>query len=117
MLALAATALAVVWLTGCVVAPDDSILAVKDTVLGVDIGSSNPQTYHMRIGLVRRFYQRIPVGTNAIFAPDYATAVDGGVGLTHQNAKEMFRTGQFGFDESPANSQQTTNLVKISSSP
>lgn len=87
-------------LSGCITAPDSSILAVKDTVLGIDIGSSNPQTYHMRLGLVRRHYQRIPTSTNGVvFSPDYSSAADGGVGLTRQNAKEEYRVGKHVFRE------------------
>ena len=85
---------------GCQTLPSESgILAVKDTVCGVDIGSSQPQTYHIRIGIVRRFYQFLPVSTNVLHVADYATSADGGVGLTHQNAKEAFRTGRYVFDE------------------
>lgn len=79
---------------GCITIRTDAIVSAKATTFGLDI-SSDPSSGspHVRFGLVRWFYQSIPVATNQLFAPDYHSDVDATIGLTSQSVHETFTTG------------------------
>jgi hypothetical protein len=90
------TILAAAMLAGCVSSTQNpNIVAVKSTTFGFDV-SGDPQTSvpHVRIGLVRNFYQLIPVRTNQVFSPSYATSMSAEMRLTSQRGQEDFATGE-----------------------
>lgn len=68
-----------------------SIKAYKTTVFGLDL--SPGQYIHVRIGLVRHFYQEIPIYTNQIYYPNYNSSVDSDVSWNTSNVKERFWVG------------------------
>jgi hypothetical protein len=70
-----------------------NIVAVKSTVFGLDI-SSNGEVPHIRLGLVRHFYQQIPTSTNAVFSPVYTSHTDAVIGATRQTVIEDFTIGK-----------------------
>jgi hypothetical protein len=81
-------------LCGCkVVTTGDNIVSAKATVFGLDI-SNDPVTKvpHIRVGLVRYFYQVIPTGTNRVYAAPYSSDVDAAIGIANQKAVEKFST-------------------------
>lgn len=81
-------------LCGCkVVTTGDNIVSAKATVFGIDI-SNDPVTKapHIRVGLVRYFYQTIPTGTNRVYAAPYSSDVDAQIGIANQKAVEKFST-------------------------
>lgn len=90
------TTLACVALVGCANRRDTvRIVAVKETIWGVKVGTApSGGTPAFQIGLVRSFWQEVPVGTNAMYAPDYQAAVDADVKLNHQVVSEAFRSGR-----------------------
>ncbi len=81
-------------LGGCQTPGATDIEAEKETVFGVDISysaaSSSPR---VRIGLIRRFHQRVPTSTNHVYAPDYATSMDANIRPLSQSVRENFGTG------------------------
>ena len=81
-------------ITGCVTS-HENIVAVKTTTLGFDV-SGDPGTYvpHVRLGLIRNFYQVVPVGTNAMFAPSYAASMSADMRIADQTASEDFAAGE-----------------------
>lgn len=79
---------------GCVVLPPDNIVTAKATVFGLDVsGDPVTGTPHVRLGLVRYLYQRVPTSTNQVFSAPYSSTVDATTGLTSQHAIETFSTG------------------------
>lgn len=80
---------------GCVVIPPDNIVTAKATVFGLDV-SNDPVTGtpHLRLGLVRYLYQRVPTSTNAVHAAPFSSAVDATTGIASQHATEKFSTTQ-----------------------
>lgn len=65
----------------------------KSTVFGLEIAEPTGNV-RLRFGLVRNFYQRIPVYTNTVVStPIYNTSVDGDIGFTSQNVKENYSVG------------------------
>lgn len=76
-------------LTGCTV-PHDRIVSGKATVLGLEV-ATECGIPHLRLGLVRYFYQSIPTGTNAVFAAPYTSDVDAKLGW-NPTARETFTT-------------------------
>ena len=71
------------------------IVAVKETVWGVKVGASPAGgTPAFQIGLVRSFWQEVPVATNHMHAPDWRAEVDADVKLNHQVVKEHFGAGR-----------------------
>lgn len=71
------------------------IVAVKETIWGVKVGASPAGgTPAFQIGLVRSFWQEVPVGTNAMHAPDWRAEVDADVKLNHQIVNEQFGAGR-----------------------
>lgn len=77
---------------GCTI-PRTNIVAAKQTVFGLDI-SSDPQSQipHVRLGLVRYYFQSIPTATNAVYAPPYSSTVDADIGIARQTVNESFST-------------------------
>ena len=73
-----------------------STVALLDTLTFVVKVGAAPSggTPAFQIGLVRSFWQEVPVGTNAMYAPDYQAAVDADVKLNHQVVSEAFRSGR-----------------------
>lgn len=78
---------------GCVSLPRDCAVADKVTVLGLDVSPYGTSGPHVRLGLVRHFYQHVPVSTNQLYAPPYSADVVAGVGVT-QNTTEKFAVGK-----------------------
>ena len=75
------------------------IVSVKHTVLGLDVAQSmNSMMPAFRLGLVRSFWQEIPVETNQIFAPEYVASTVADVQLTQQKVNEDSATGSRGVD-------------------
>lgn len=73
------------------------IVSVKHTVLGIDVAQSmNSAMPAFRIGLVRSFWQEVPVETNALHAPEYVASTVADVKLTHQQVNEDTATGARG---------------------
>lgn len=71
------------------------IVSVKQTVWGVDVGAApTGGTPSFKIGLVRSFWQEVPVSTNAIHAPDWRAEVDADLRLNHQVIAEHFGAGR-----------------------
>jgi hypothetical protein len=71
------------------------IVAVKETIWGVKVGASPAGgTPSFQIGLVRTFWQEIPVATNAVWAPDWRADVEADVKLQHQIVDEHFGAGR-----------------------
>lgn len=71
------------------------IVAVKETIWGLKVSpSAQSGSPGVQIGLVRSFWQEVPVSTNQIYAPDYQAAVDADVKLNHQVVSEAFRSGR-----------------------
>lgn len=71
------------------------IVAVKETIWGVKVGPSPAGgTPAFQIGLVRSFWQEVPVATNAMHAPDWRSEVDADVKLNHQIVTEHFGAGR-----------------------
>ena len=87
-----AVALLLALACGCVTAP--RIAASKSTVLGLDISTDSGGLPHVRLGLIRYFYQELPVSTNAIHVPNWSADVSADVGLTRQTAHETFTVKQ-----------------------
>lgn len=86
-------AAALLCVPACVVIPPGNIVAAKATVFGLDV-SSDPVSGvpHLRFGLVRYFYQRIPTDTNVLHAAPFANTVDATAGLASSRAVETFST-------------------------
>lgn len=85
-------AAAMLGISGCV--NPGNIVAYKTTVLGFDVSYDSASTSpHVRLGLVRSFYQQIPVSTNKVYAPDYATRMDATLAATKQFGEEGFGSG------------------------
>jgi hypothetical protein len=109
-----------VTLTGCMSATNRNIVAVKSTVLGFDV-SSDPQSQipHVRLGLVRNFYQVIPVAiatsNNAasVQTPNYATSMAADMGLTSQQGAEEFATGNAADLQTKANTTAQIGAAKL----
>jgi hypothetical protein len=87
-------------LTACNTAPRRDIVAIKSTVLGFDVSAdAGTQIPHVRLGLVRSFYQVIPVAMStsntvaSVETPNYATSMTADMGLTSQQGSEEFATG------------------------
>ncbi len=88
-------------ITGCNTAPRRDIIAVKSTVLGFDVSADAvSQIPHVRLGLIRNFYQMIPVSIGSssntmasVATPNYATSMAADMGLTSQQGAEEFATG------------------------
>lgn len=73
------------------------IVSVKHTVLGIDVAQSMSGAMPaFRIGLVRSFWQEIPVETNTLYAPEYVASTVADVKLTHQQVNEDTATGARG---------------------
>ena len=71
------------------------IVSVKSTVWGVDVGTAPSGAMPaFKIGLVRTFWQEVPVSTNAIHAPDWRAEVDADLKLNHQVVTEHFGSGR-----------------------
>ncbi len=71
------------------------IVSVKSTVWGIDVGTAPTGGMPaFKIGLVRSFWQEVPVSTNAIHAPDWRAEVDANVKLNHQVITEHFGAGR-----------------------
>lgn len=71
------------------------IVSVKSTVWGVDVGAApTGGTPSFKIGLVRSFWQEVPVATNAIHAPDWRAEVDADLKLNRQVVTEHFGAGR-----------------------
>lgn len=71
------------------------IVAVKETIWGVKVGASPAGgTPAFQIGLVRSFWQEVPVATNLMHAPDWRAKVDADVKLHHQVVNEHFGAGR-----------------------
>lgn len=71
------------------------IVAVKETIWGVKVGTApSGGTPAFQIGLVRSFWQEVPVATNQIYAPDWKAEVDADVRLNHQVVNEHFGSGR-----------------------
>jgi hypothetical protein len=71
------------------------IVSVKSTVWGIDVGTAPTGGMPaFKIGLVRSFWQEVPVSTNAIHAPDWRAEVDADVKLNHQKITEHFGAGR-----------------------
>lgn len=71
------------------------IVAVKETVWGVKVGTApSGGTPAFQLGLVRSFWQEVPVSTNQIYAPDWKAEVDADVKLNHQLVNEHFGSGK-----------------------
>lgn len=80
-------------LCGCAI-PSGNIDAEKETVFGVEIAYDAASTSpRVRIGLIRRFHQRVPCSTNRIYAPDYATSMSAEIKPLSQTVREDFGTG------------------------
>lgn len=65
---------------------------VKSTVLGFDF-SLEGNIPHFRLGLVRYFYFKVPTSTNQLFAAPYHSYINAKLGITSQDAIEVFSTG------------------------
>jgi hypothetical protein len=93
--------MAAILLPACNTAPRRDIIAVKSTVLGFDVSADAvSQIPHVRLGLVRNFYQMIPVAIGSssntlasVQTPNYATSMAADMGLTSQQGAEEFATG------------------------
>ena len=93
--------MAAILLPACNTAPRRDIVAVKSTVLGFDVSAdASSQIPHVRLGLIRNFYQVIPVAmgsssntTAFVATPNYATSMAADMGLTSQQGAEEFATG------------------------
>lgn len=74
------------------------IVSVKHTVLGIDVAQSMNSGVMpaFRIGLVRSFWQEVPVETNVLYAPEYVASTVADVKLTHQQVNEDTATGARG---------------------
>ena len=71
------------------------IVSVKSTVWGIDVGTAPTGGMPaFKIGLVRSFWQEVPVSTNAIYAPDWRAEVDADLKLNHQIITEHFGAGR-----------------------
>lgn len=71
------------------------IVAVKETIWGVKVGAApSGGTPAFQIGLVRSFWQEVPIATNHIYAPDWTAQVDADVKLSHQVVNEHFGSGK-----------------------
>ncbi len=81
--------------SGCASRVPGNIVIVKTTTFGFDV-SGDPQTQipHVRLGLIRNFYQVIPTSTNGIYAPSYAASMSAEMRLTSQRGQEDFATGE-----------------------
>ena len=88
--------LAVAVLCGCANSRSTArIVAVKETIWGVKVGASPAGgTPAFQIGLVRSFWQEVPVATNQMHAPDWRAEVDADVKLQHQIVTEHFGAGR-----------------------
>lgn len=81
---------------GCVQFKTESIVAVKVTTFGLNLGvDPATRTPTVQLGLHRIFYQRIPVSTNGpVFAPRYTNYVHAEIGLTKQTVEERVETSE-----------------------
>lgn len=83
----------VVALSSCVIRPGH-IAAEKVTVLGFELSPSSATGYPaVRLGLVRHFFQQVPVSTNRLYAPAYSASMNASLAPLSQTAREDFATG------------------------
>jgi hypothetical protein len=108
-------------LTGCNSAPRRDIIAVKSTVLGFDVSADAvSQIPHVRLGLIRNFYQMIPVAIGSssnqqasVQTPNYATSMAADMGLTSQQGAEEFATGNAADLQTKSNTTAQIGAAKL----
>lgn len=89
-------AVALLLLTGCVV-NDSMIVSDKSTVFGLEVAYQG-ELPHVRLGLIRHYYFRLPTSTNGpVFAPYFVSDTTADIGLTRQTANERFAAGSTNF--------------------
>ena len=107
--------------TACNSAPRRDIIAVKSTVLGFDVSADAvSQIPHVRLGLIRNFYQMIPVAIGSssntmasVATPNYATSMAADMGLTSQQGAEEFATGNAADLQSKAQTTAQIGAAKL----
>lgn len=107
-------------LTACNTAPRRDIILVKSTVFGFDVSAdAQTQVPHVRLGLIRNFYQIIPVAMSTsnsvatVETPNYATSMTADMGLTSQQGSEEFATGNAADLQTKSNTTAQIGAAKL----